>query len=365
MNKTGTIILAIVIIILIALGIWYGVSKKPVSSPETKEPIKIGGIFALTGPLAGLGAQFKEGALFAIDEINSKGGINGKMVNLILEDNQSDAKTAVSAFSKLADVEGIKFFLSFGSAISLALKPLAEEKGVVLFADAAHPKLTENTRFTLRHSNIANSDAKVLVEEVKKKNPKNVGIIYINDDWGLVFNQELRRLLLDFNPTIQLTSESYLPTDTDFKTQLTKILVNKPNVVMIASFGQACGLIIKQLKELGYNGDIFVNIGFALTPDAQKIAGEAAKGIYYQTMESPISFESAYVQKYGKKPGLFAAYVFTDLEILKYAIERVGEDPEKVANFVKSLGSFKGTYEEVEITKEGDILINTVVKIWE
>ncbi len=361
MNKNTKIIIGIVVVLIVVVGIFYSTNKQA----TTKEPIKIGGIYGLTGPLAGLGEQFKDGAIFAVEEINNEGGIKGKKLSLILEDDQSDVKTAVSAFSKLADVERVKFFSSFGSAVSLALKPLAEEKKVILFADAAHPKLTENANFILRHSNIADSDAKVLVEEAKKKNPKNVGIIYLNDDWGLVFNQEFRRLLLDSNPAIQLTSESYLPAATDFRTQLTKILANKPDMVIVASFGPASGLIIKQLKELGYEGDIFVNIGFSLTPDAQKIAGEAAKGIYYQTMEGFSTFDSAYMQKYGKKPALFAAYVYTDFEILKYAIEKVGEDPEKVANFIRTLSRFQGTYEQVEITPQGDMIINTKIKIWE
>ena len=364
MNKATKIILGLVILIIIVLAIYYGVGKKQTSTKE-KEPIKIGAIFALTGQLAKLGEQFKNGVTFAVEEINRQGGINGRKIELIIEDNQSDVKAAVSAFNKLVEIDKVKYVLSFGSAINLALKPIAEEKRVLLFADAAHPKITENTKFIVRHSNIANSDAKVLIEGVKNKNPNSVGIIFVNDDWGVVFNKEFNRLLLEFNPSIKITSESHLPSDTDFRTQLTKILKNNPDTIIIASFGSAPGIIIKQLRELGYDKNIFVNIGFILTTDAQKIAGDAAKGIYYQTMEESKDFENVYMQRYGKKPGLFARYAYTDIEILKYAIEKAGDDPERVVNFIKNLGKFEGTYENVEINSQGDIIIPTLVKIWE
>jgi branched-chain amino acid transport system substrate-binding protein len=364
MTKTTKTIIGLVILIIIVLAIYYGVGKKQTSTTE-KEPIKIGAIFALTGQLAKLGEQFKNGVTFAVEEINRQGGINGRKIELIIEDNQSDVKAAVSAFNKLVEIDKVKYVLSFGSAINLALKPIAEEKRVLLFADAAHPKITENAKFIVRHSNIANSDAKVLIEGVKNKKPKSVGIIFVNDDWGVVFNKEFNRLLLEFNPSIKITSESHLPSDTDFRTQLTKILKNNPNTIIIASFGSAPGIIIKQLRELGYDKNIFVNIGFILTTDAQKIAGDAAKGIYYQTMEESKDFENVYMQRYGKKPGLFARYAYTDIEILKYAIEKAGDDPEGVVNFIKNLGKFEGTYENVEINSQGDIIIPTLVKIWE
>ena len=360
MTKTIKIIIGIIVAVIIIGGIWYGVIRKP----GEKEVIKIGAIWHLTGPMSGIGEIFRNGALFAIDEINAKGGINGKKIILEIEDGQSDVKNSVSAFVKLVDVIGIKYIHSHGSAMSLALKPLVEEKKVLLFVNASHPEITEDTLFILRHSNIATFDAKVLVEEIKRKSFSKIGLIYQNDDWGVIFSQEFHKLLQEFNLPIEIRSESHLVGETDFRTQITKIIKHNPGAVLIATFGSSAGFVIKQLKEMGYTGDIFMNIGFALTPDAQKIAGEAARGIYYQTMKEHPEFKEKYIARYNKDPGLFAVYVYTDFELLKYAIEKVGESPEGITNFIKNLKTFKGTYEQVEITKDGDIIIDIVVKRW-
>ena len=258
MNKITKIIVGAVIL---ALVVWGGVKLLGTKEEKTTETIKIGAIYGLTGPLAGLGEMFKNGAVFATDDINNSGGIKGRKLSLLIEDGQSDVKNSVSAFQKLVDIEGVKYIDSFGSAINLALKPLAEEKKVILLANSSHPKITEGVKFILRHSNIASSDAKILIDEVKKKSPSKVGIIYLNDDWGVVFNKKFQQMLRDSNPLIEIISESHLPKDTDMRTQILKILSGKPDLVLIASFGPASGIIVKQLKEMNYSGDIFMNIG--------------------------------------------------------------------------------------------------------
>ena len=125
MNKITKIIVGAVIL---ALVVWGGVKLLGTKEEKTTETIKIGAIYGLTGPLAGLGEMFKNGAVFATDDINNSGGIKGRKLSLLIEDGQSDVKNSVSAFQKLVDIEGVKYIDSFGSAINLALKPLAEEK---------------------------------------------------------------------------------------------------------------------------------------------------------------------------------------------------------------------------------------------
>jgi branched-chain amino acid transport system substrate-binding protein len=363
MNKIIKVILGVVAVLIIASAVWLIFGQKNSVSPE--KTIKIGGVYSLTGPLAGLGEQFKDGAVFAVDIVNKQGGINGKEIALLVEDNQSTPQGAVLSLNKLLNIDKVKYFSSFGSSICLALKPIIEESNTLLVADASHPKITENSQFVLRHSNVALSDAGVLIEKVKEKNPEKVGIIYVNDDWGVVLNQESQRLLKEFNLKVEIASESHLASDTDLRSQISKILAIGPDAVLVASFGNPSGFIIKQLRELGYKGDIFANAGFALAPDAQKIAGTAADGIYYQTFQPSPQFSQDFLQEYGREvKGPFARYVYTDIELLKSAIEKVGESPLDITQYIKSLKIFKGKYEEVEILPTGDIIFPTEMKIW-
>ncbi|MFH0740031.1 MAG: ABC transporter substrate-binding protein [bacterium] len=332
-------------------------------SPEAT--IKIGAIYSLTGPLAGLGEQYKDGATFAVDVLNKQGVVSSKKIELLLEDNQSTPQGAVASLNKLLNIDKVKYFSSFGSSVCLALKPITEENKLLLLAGTAHPKITENSQLVLRHSSIALSDAKIVVEKLKEKNPSKVGIIYVNDDWGATLNNEFQRLSKEFNPKIEIASESHLASDTDFRSQITKVLASQPSAVLVASSGSACGFIIKQLRELGYKGDIFTNIGFALSLDAQKIASTSANGVYYETYQPNSQFSKDFLQEYGRDAkGIFAMYAYLDFELLAEAIEKVGESPLDISQYIKSLKSFQGKYEQVEILPTGNIIIPTELKIW-
>jgi len=336
-------------------------------SGQKEESIKIGAVYGLSGPTASLGQQYQNGALLAVKEINKDGGINGKQIKLIIEDSQFDTKLAVSAFQKLTEIDKVKYVSSLGSSIALALKPLAEEKGVLLFSSGANPQITENSRLVLRHSNISSSDARIVAEDLAKHQPKILGLIYLNDDWGVAFNEEFTKQANILLPNTEVTAVSHLPSDTDFRSAITKILGKQPEAVVVASFGAPVGLIIKQLKEMGYNGQIFANNGLVISKDAQQILGkENLKGIYYQTYKDvPADFISLYKSEFRTEPDLYSIFVYTDMEILANAIKKVGENPEDIARFVKGLGEFNGRFENVQISPSGDMIIETVMKVWE
>lgn len=354
-------------IVAMLLIIWFFSSLISRETPTPKEPIKIGIMYGLTGPVASLGEQMRDGAILAVDEINKNGGINGRDIELLIEDHQFDTKTAVSAFQKLTDINKVNIIHTVGSAVALALKPLAESKKILLFADASHPKITQDSSLTLRHSNIASSDALTLAEAVAKEQPKKVGLVYINDDWGIIFRSEFEKYIKNLLPGVEIWVESHNQKEIDFRTQLIKINSFNPDAVVVSSFGPAPGLIIKQLRDLKFTGKIFANNGIVLSSDAQKILGEdGLRGIYYQSYpELPEAFKNLYQKKFSSKPEIFSMYVFTDFEILASAIKNVGPNPEKMARFIRGLGTFNGTYETVEISSQGDIIIPTIVKVWE
>ncbi len=336
-----------------------------VTTSQTKPTpvIKIGALYPLTGPVATLGEQFKNGALLAVDDINKKE--RSRKFELVLEDSQMDPKIAVSAAQKLINADQIKIIHSLGSGVGLAVKPITEQNGVLLFSDAAHPNITKDSRVVLRHSNIAEKDAEVLVEAIRAHTPKTIGLIYINDDWGKAFLAQYQKFLLMALPNLVIKSEAHSSKETNFRTVLLKLTQEKPDIVVIASFGSAPGVIVNQLKELGFQGKIFLNVGLILSADAQKIAGDNLKGVYYQTFEElPSEFVNRYVTIYGKKPGLFELFAYTDIELIRDAIQKVGENPTAMASSIKKLGTFSGTYETVTISSQGDIVVQTHMEQW-
>ncbi len=363
MNRKIALSIGIVVIVLIIGFAIYQSNQKNISKQQT---IKIGGIYGLTGPLPDLGEQMQNGTLLAIEKINKEGGIKEREFELISEDSKFDPKVAISALKKLIDIDHIKIVSTVGSAVSLALKPETEKQKILLFAPAAHPKITENSNYVLRHSNIANYDAEVLADEIMKRDPQKIGIIYINDDWGKVFSEEFQKNISIKIPTAQILNEFHDPKETDFRTQISKLIAFDPDIIVVSSFGKSSGLIIKGIREQQFKKDIFTNNGIVLSPEGQQAAGQDnLKGIYYQDYNTvPEQFKEEYEQRFQKKASAIALIAYTDMELLKYAIEKVGDDPENIARFIKGLKKFDGTYESISITPQGDMVISTKVKQW-
>jgi len=335
---------------------------------ETSQEIKIGIIIPLTGPGAGVGDIVKSGAELAIRNFKScdvnadKSCLSsGKRFRLLIEDTASETKNAVAAFNKLYSSDGVRFFLTTISSAAMALKPLAEARKALLFADVAHPEMTKNSHFILRHSNLADQDAESMSEGILKSSPKNVGIFYQEDDWGITYEKTLRKSLE--NKGVRVSSESKISQDPDIRAPLTRLHLSSIDSIVVVLFGTVAGEAIKKVKQLGFSGEIFASNGFALSPDAMKVAGPYAEGIWYQTYSESLDYNRAYKSIFGKEAPLLGTMSYTDLEILAHAIDRTSSlDPEIVVNYIKSLGHFEGRYEAPRISPKGDIVIETHLK---
>ena len=297
----------------------------------------------------------------AADDLNEN-STNGKKIRVIIEDTQSDPRNAVEAYNKLRNIDNAQVFLSVTSGHVLAVKPLTERDRVLFFGSAAHPDVTKNSSLIFRHANTAQEDARTLADAILKNNYTKVGIIHINDDWGISTEIILRDLLEEKGVTV--FSEKHEQRDTDFRTQLTKL--SDADAIVDISAGSSAGLIIKQFREIGYSGDFYSGVGFSLTPDAAEIADSAAKGILYQEYSIHPEFEKRYKERYGKIPAKFSQTVYTLAELLTYSINKTGStSPETLANYMKNLGVFNGTYESIIIMESGEIPLSTFMKRYE
>ena len=114
------------------------------TSIQEKTPIKIGALLPLSGPNAKYGEEIRQGIELAREELNSQGGINGRNVEVLYEDDQADPKTGVSAIQKLIDVEGVHVILGpWASGVALATAPIAEDKKVIMLAEAIAPAISD------------------------------------------------------------------------------------------------------------------------------------------------------------------------------------------------------------------------------
>ncbi len=326
-------------------------------TPLAEKQTSVGVLVSLSGPGAQLGEQLLNGALLAADLVNAREGLKGHTIQIVPEDSQNDPKLALSGFQKLVDVQNIHFILGAGSGAMLSVLPLVDQKNIVLFADASHPKITGTSELVFRHAIVADENAKIMVDLLKDTLVQSIAILTTDDEYGAAFQQALVYQLGVLKPAATITKEIYSNKDADFKTTIGKLLSQKPETVFLVGYGTSAGIVIKQLRELGFTGTLITDFGSVLTPGILTSAGEAAKGMYYSKFRdlSP-DFANTYKAKFGKEPGNIAFLMYGDIELLAAAIKEVGDDPQKVASWIRSKTEFQGSYENMRITEKGDIL---------
>ena len=247
------------------------------SEPDT---FRIGVMESLTGAGETYGTVAHQSKQMALDEINAAGGIDGRMLEFVVEDSKCNAADAITAYNKLTNVDGVKIILGTScSGAMLGVAPLAEADGVVLFSGlASNPDIAHAGDYIFRTQ----------ISDIE------VGINTGNTLW----DDGIRRLATiteetDYAEGVRRTSveqfeknggqvvafERYATDVTDFRTQLTKIFSADPDALHIAPQSEfSAGAIIKQARELGYEGPIYgetVSVGTT----AQDIAGDAATGM--------------------------------------------------------------------------------------
>ena len=235
---------------------------------------------SVSGPGETYGTVAVQAKQLAADEINAAGGINGRMLELIVEDSKCSAQDSITAYRKLTDVDGVKIILGTScSGAMLGAAPLAEEDGVVLFSGlATNPDIANAGDYIFR---TAMSDAQLGV-----------------DTGNVLWSDGVRRLVTiteatDYAEGVRRTTvdqfekqggevvgaERYSSEVIDYRTQLTKLFNENPDALHIASQAEfAGGTIIKQARELGYDGPIYSEI-VPIGTTALEIAGDAATGV--------------------------------------------------------------------------------------
>jgi branched-chain amino acid transport system substrate-binding protein len=361
MSKTIKIILWLVVAVIVIGGIWYGVSKKSIALP-TKEPIKIGAILPLTGHGSFVGESQKNGIELAVEVINNQGGINGRELKIIYEDSRSDPKEAVSAFNRIVTTEkNVNTVIVSLSSVANALLPLADANDVNLIMLAVSlPGITDRSERAFRFNPGSDDEARKLVEFLHNKLPQinSIAVVYINDEFGVGAAKVFKNT---FSGKI-VVEEAYSPTETDFKTIITKIKASEAKGVYVIGYTPAVPKLMKQLKEMGVNLPIFANMAMTI-PSFREAAGEAAEGTYYTTnlfdpgSQDPkvIDFVIKYQRKYNSLPNFFAAFAYDSINILKEAISKEGYSSKGVREGLLKIKDFPGTVGTTTIPLNRDV----------
>lgn len=332
--------------------------------------IKIGAVFPLSGDALRIGNMKKDGADLAIEDINSKGGIKGKKIVIVYEDSRNEPSQGVAAFKKLSEIDNVPVIMSAMSGVSMALAPLAGEKKVVLFANVGHPGITGQNEWVFRNFPTAEQEAKVMVEfAIKELSAHKAAILYPHDDWGLSGKEAFKKEFMKLGGEVAI-EESYEKTDTDFKTQLSKIKTKEPDVLYFTGFGNALGIIARQSLEIGIKSSLLTTTGFN-DKAIISLAGNAAEGVHLTTSAfDPESTDIAisnfvreFQKKFGRKPAFDEALQYDTVYLISLAIYKSEDSSEKIRQELLKIKNYQGVCGLTSVSMKGDLETPIVLRI--
>lgn len=254
-----------------------------------QDTIKIGVTQPLTGPFAASGNYVANGARIAEEEINKAGGVLGKKIQLIIEDNKSNPTEAVATAEKLIVRDKVPVMMgAWSSTLTLAVMPKLEEYKVPMLVETSSSGkiTTSGNPYIFRISPTSEMEAVAFSPLFKKMAIKNVAFLSTNNDFGLGAANEFAKVAEKEGVKV-VARETMDPKATDFSAQLAKIKASGADTVFVTTAVEQATLILKQAKDQQVTARI-ITTGGSVSPD-QLIAqaGEAANGSYHLVFFTP------------------------------------------------------------------------------
>lgn len=317
--------------------------------------LKIGVIAPLTGEAASYGLAAKEGLDFAVKEINLKGGILGKNIELIYEDSQLDIKQANSIISKFVNLDKLAIvIIADGSGPTTAIAPVADlTKTLFLATLASTPKLSTIGDYVFRTVPSDSYQGVELAKFADRKGFKTASIIYVNDAYGVGIKEVFAKT---FSGKI-VSTESFENNDIDFKAQLTKIKNKNPDAILIVARNELPNLL-KQIKDFKIKSTLF---GSETSKDEKLIetAGSSAEGMYsifFSTPEDYKNYRVNFKKEYGREPAAYSDYSYDAVYILTEAIKSIKSfDATEIKDQLYKTKIY-GASGIVEFNQDGDVI---------
>src|SRR2546426_2467543 len=261
---------------------------------QAQAPIKIGVIEPLSGPVAASGNYVRMGAEIARDWSNARGGVNGRKIELVIEDNKSDPKEAASAAEKLIVRDKVPAIMgAWGSSMTLAAMPKLEEYGVpmVVETSSAASVTKRGNPWVFRISPPSEMEALGLEQYVEKLGVKKADFLAVNTDWGrgsiTAFGDMLRK------KGVQVGAAEFMEqAATDMNAQLTKIKQTGGDTLFLTTAVEQITLVLRQGQEQRLARKIITTGGSSSPTQLIKQAGAAAGGphpppLFFPRWETP------------------------------------------------------------------------------
>ncbi len=324
------------------------------------ETIKIGAVLAVTGPASFLGAPEAKTLEMLVDEVNAKGGINGKKVELIVKDTQASPEKAVSFAKQLIDED--KVFAIIGPSTSgetMAIKNIAEEgKTILISCAAAEVIVNPVAKYVFKTPQMDKHAVIRIFQAMKKMGIAKIGVLSSNTGFGKAGKEQIEKLAPEHGIQI-LVNEVYDKAATDLTAEVTKLKAANVQALINWSIEPAQSIVIKNVRQIGLTIPIFQSHGFG-NINYVKAAGAAAEGVIFPAGRLLVAdslsaknpqkhlledYKHQYETKFKEDVSTFGGHAYDAMIILEKALKDAGPgaDRDKVRSAIENIKGLVGT----------------------
>jgi branched-chain amino acid transport system substrate-binding protein len=348
-----------------ALGACGLAASGSLSTAAENEPITIGVVLPLTGAAAHWGIPPRDGAELAVEQINAAGGVGGRALKVVVEDDRCQPADGAAAFDKImASANPPAILGAVCSGVTLAMAPLAEARKTALISPAStSPKVTNAGDFVFRVIPSADLRGRIFAEYLyQQRGLRRIAVLYIDNEGGIGGSNAFKAEFTQLGGAI-VFEEKYPQGATDLRAQLTKIKATDADGIMVGSYPPDTIVVLRQARELGLRQPLFVQTEAVQNPEVLRELGDAANGVHYilaaaATGEAPERFARAYEAKFGKKPELFAAEGYDVIRLIADAIAANAGKPvsgSDIRDFLYRVRDYAGASGPITFDRYGDV----------
>ncbi len=336
--------------------------------PRGADELRIGVAGPMTGDQSKQGQDLRKGVELAVEEWNARGGVLGKKVRLLVEDDQHDPRQAVAVANKLVQSGAVGVVGHWNSSSSIPASGVYQRANVVMITPAStHPALTEQGfqnvfRVCGRDDQQGPVAARFAREALKAK---RVAILHDKTTYGQGLADQFKPAL---GPEIEVVYYGGITQgDKDFRSVLTTVIARRPDVLFFGGIYPEAGLLIRQAKELGLRGAFLSGDG-SIDQKFIEIAGAAAEGAYFTFGPDPANIPQAktflekYHQKYGEH-GPYSIYAYDAANILLRSIAEAGATRGEAVSRVIRQSAHEGALGTIRFDAKGDVLQSPYI-VW-